>query len=344
MLATSCSDASFMSRKCGYGRSRAAMSNRLLYVVTVLIWGSTWIAIEYQLGIVAPVVSVFFRYALAAALLFGWCLAMDINLRFDRIAHFRFVLLGLLLFCLNYILTYKAQQHITSALSAIVFSTMLWMNLVNARVFFGLRSGARVWLGSVAGIAGILLLFLPQVEDLNLTDTTVLGALLCLLGAFIASLGNMVSQGAQNSGLPILQSNAWGMFYGALLTGGIAAGQGESFAMDWTASYLLSLSFLVIFGSIAAFGAYLTLLGRIGAHKAGYALVMFPVVALVISFFFEGLEPDWNIFLGIGLVLIGNIFVLRDKKERKMPSTVEDLRSSQPSSGAYGSLSLPTRS
>ncbi|MGI9203380.1 MAG: DMT family transporter [Woeseiaceae bacterium] len=319
------------------------MSNRLLYIVTVLIWGSTWIAIEYQLGVVAPVVSVFFRYATAAALLFGWCLATGISLRFDRAAHIRFVLLGLLLFCLNYILTYEAQQHITSALSAIVFSTMLWMNLINARIFFGTRSGAQVWFGSVAGIAGILLLFLPQVEDLNLADTTVLGALLCLLGAFIASLGNMVSQGAQNRGLPILQSNAWGMFYGAILTGGIAAVQGESFAMDWSASYLLSLSFLVIFGSIAAFGAYLTLLGRIGAHKAGYALVMFPVVALVISFFFEGLDPDWNIFLGIGLVLLGNIFVLRDGRTKEPLATPEELAPTTASSDDYGRLSLSTR-
>lgn len=318
------------------------MSNRLLYIVTVLIWGSTWIAIEYQLGVVAPVVSVFFRYATAAALLFGWCLATGINLRFERSAHVRFLLLGLLLFCLNYILTYQAQQYITSALSAIVFSTMLWMNLVNARIFFGTRSGASVWLGSVVGIVGILLLFLPQVENLNLTDTTVLGALLCLLGAFIASLGNMVSQAAQNSGLPILQSNAWGMFYGALLTGGIAAAEGESFAMDWSAPYLLSLSFLVIFGSIAAFGAYLTLLGRIGAHKAGYALVMFPVVALVISFFFEGLDPNWNIFLGIGLVLLGNVFVLRDKKEGRTPAVPVVQSPKGASSGDYRRLSLQT--
>ena len=318
------------------------MSNRLLYIVTVLIWGSTWIAIEYQLGVVAPVVSVFFRYALAAVLLFGWCLVKGINLRFERSAHVRFLLLGLLLFCLNYILTYEAQRHITSALSAIVFSTMLWMNLINARVFFGTRSGASVWLGSVVGIVGILLLFLPQVENLDLTDTTVLGALLCLLGAFIASLGNMVSQGAQNKGLPILQSNAWGMLYGALLTGGIAAAQGKSFTMDWSAPYVLSLAFLVIFGSIAGFGAYLTLLGRIGAHKAGYALVMFPVVALVISFFFEGLDPNWNIFLGIGFVLLGNVFVLRNKKESETSTVPEEHSSSRASSCDYGRLSLQT--
>ena len=296
------------------------MSNRLLYFVTVLIWGSTWIAIEYQLGVVEPEVSVFIRYALASALLFAWCFAKGINLRFSRRAHLQFVLLGLLLFGLNYILTYQAQQHITSALSAIVFSTMLWLNMLNARIFFGVRSGTRVWIGSVAGVAGILLLFIPQIERLSMTDATLYGAVLSLIGAFVASLGNMVSQGAQKSGLPILQSNAWGMFYGSVLTGAIAFYQGHSFTIDWSASYLVSLIFLVVFGSILAFGAYLTLLGRIGAHKAGYALVMFPVVALVISFFVEGLEPSWNILGGVSLVLLGNVFVLRDKPEPREKS------------------------
>lgn len=290
------------------------MSNRLLYIITVLIWGSTWIAIEYQLGVVEPEVSVFIRYVLASGLLFAWCLFKGIRLAFPLNAHVRFLGLGLLLFCLNYILTYQAQQYITSALSAIVFSAMLWMNMLNARIFFGVRSGGRVWFGSICGITGILLLFVPQVEDLAMTDATLYGAVLCFIGAFIASLGNMVSQGAQKSGLPILQSNAWGMFYGAVLTGAISLFQGHSFVIDWSVSYLASLTFLVLFGSIAAFGAYLTLLGRIGAHKAGYALVMFPVVALVISFFFEGLEPSWNIFVGVTLVLAGNVFVLRQNR------------------------------
>lgn len=286
-------------------------NNALLYIITVMIWGSTWLAIEFQLGVVAPEVSVFYRYALASLLLFGWCRARGLKLRFDRLAHGQFVLLGLLLFCLNYILTYYAQGHITSALSAIAFSTMLWMNILNARVFFGVRSGPRVITGSLLGIGGIVILFLPQVANLSLSDATLFGAGLSVLGAFVASLGNMVSQSAQKRGLPIIQSNAWGMFYGALLTGGIALAQGREFDFDLSAGYVLSLGYLAVFGSIVAFGAYLTLLGRIGAHRAGYAVVMFPVVALVLSFVFEGLEPSVNVLAGILLVMAGNVVVLQ---------------------------------
>jgi drug/metabolite transporter (DMT)-like permease len=299
------------------------MRNWMLYLVTVLVWGTTWLAIEFQLGVVSPEVSVFYRYAIATALLFAWCLARGLNLKFDRRAHSRFILLGMLLFCLNYIVTYHAQQYITSALTAIAFSTMLWMNIINARIFFGVRAGGRVIVGALLGIIGIVVLFMPQIDRVSLSDATLYGAALCVLGALIASLGNMVSQSAQNDGLPVMQSNAWGMLYGSILTGAIAFGQGQEFNFDWSLTYVSSLLYLIIFGSIIAFGAYLTLLGRIGAHKAGYAVVMFPVVALVVSVSFEGLQITANIVVGVTLVLLGNIFILQTRSRSKAQPAYE---------------------
>ena len=290
------------------------MPSWLLYLVTVSVWGTTWFAIEHQLGAVSPEVSVFYRFLGAAVLLFAWCLARGLTLDFDRRAHSRFILLGLLLFCLNYIVAYHAQLHITSALTAIAFSTMLWMNIINARIFFGVRAGSLVISGALMGVAGIVILFMPQVDSVTLSDATLYGACLAIVGALIASLGNMVSQSAQKDHLPIIQSNAWGMLYGAILTGAIAFGQGKEFNFDWSAAYVTSLLYLIVFGSIVAFGAYLTLLGRIGAHRAGYAMVMFPVVALVLSYFFEGLQITGNIVVGVALVLLGNLFVLQIRR------------------------------
>lgn len=286
------------------------MTNVLLYGVTVLVWGSTWLAIEFQLGEVPPEVSVFYRYVAAAMLLFGWCVLRRLPLRFDARAHGYFALLGLCLFGLNYLLTYHAQQYITSALSAIAFSTMLWMNIINARLFFGTRVELRVVAGSLFGIAGVITLFYPEIETVSWSDATLLGASLSMSGALIASLGNMASLAAQRRSLPIMQSNAWGMLYGAALTGGFVALSGKDFAFDASPGYVLSLGYLVIFGSIVAFGAYLTLLGRIGAHKAGYAVVMFPVVAVVLSVLFEGLAVTANVVVGVLLVLAGNLITL----------------------------------
>ena len=286
------------------------MSNAFLYIVTVLVWGSTWFAIEFQLGEVAPEVSLVYRYLGAAACLFGWCWWRGRRLRFALKSHIWFALLGALLFGINYVFAYRAQIYISSALTAIAFSSILWMNIINARLFFGLRSGPRVLAGAGLGVAGIVVMFAPQVSDLALTDATVLGCLLAVISAFVASLGNMVSQRAQRLELPVVQSNAWGMFYGALISAGLAIWQGYEFSFDWSPGYVVSLVYLAVFGSVIAFGAYLTLLGRIGAHRAGYAMVMFPVVALAISVAFEGLKIDLTMLVGIALVIAGNLFVL----------------------------------
>lgn len=302
------------------------MSNLLLYVITVLVWGSTWFAIEFQLGVVAPEVSIVYRYAGASILLFAWSRFRGLNLAFGLRQHGWFVLLGLLLFGLNYILAYRAQIYITSALTAIAFSTIVWMNILNARIFFGVTAVPRVLFGSLLGVAGILTLFMPQVGELTMTDTVLHGSVLAVLGAVVASFGNMVSQAAQKRSLPIIQSNAWGMLYGAVLTGIVALFEGQPFVFEFSIGYVASLAYLTIFGSIVAFGAYLTLLGRIGAHKAGYAMVTFPVIALILSMLFEGLKLDATIVTGTALVLAGNLLVLRAKPPKLRPKLTQPLQ------------------
>ena len=289
------------------------MNNTLLYIVTVLIWGSTWLAIEFQLGIVEPEVSIAYRYALAAVILFFWCKINRISLVFEVKSHFWFAALGLLLFCLNYVFAYRAQEYITSAMAAILFSTMVWMNILLARLVLGVRTTRHGLFGASLGIVGIVVLFAPRIESVALDDEVLLGSAIGLAGAFLASCGNIVSQLAQNRSLPVLAANTWGMFYGALLTTLIALASGHEFNFDARFTYISSLVYLSVFGSVIAFGAYLTLLGRIGAHKAGYATVMFPVVALVLSILFEDLRLDATIVAGMLLVLLGNTLVLNPR-------------------------------
>lgn len=286
------------------------MSNFWLYAAAVVIWGSTWLLINFQLGTVAPEVSVVYRYAIAAFLLMGFAVVRGLRLRFGLRDHAVFVLLGLFLFSFNYIATYSAQLYIPSALNAVAFSTMVWMNILNSRLFFGTRIEPRVWLGASLGMAGVVVLFWPEVSNVSLSDRTLIGASFCLSGALLASFGNMVSHRAQGRGLPVLQANAWGMLYGTLITAAVAWRKGLPFNFEYTFSYVSSLLYLAIFGSIVAFGCYLKLVGQIGPAKAGYAVVMFPVVAFVLSVLFEGLPVEAHIVIGVLLVLLGNMVIL----------------------------------
>ena len=107
-----------------------------------------------------------------------------------------------------------------------------------------------------------------------------------------------------------MQTNAWGMAYGAIIMTLYALFNGADFSYDTSISYGLSLIYLSVFGSILAFGCYLTLIGRIGADKAAYSAVLFPVIALGISTLFEGYQWSIEALFGFCLVLLGNYVVL----------------------------------
>jgi len=289
------------------------MQQAVFYVLTVLIWGSTWFAITFQLGETAETVSLYWRMGLAAALLLLWCLMRGINLRFRVVEHMAMALQGLLLFSLNYYVFYLCTAYIASGLVAVIFSTVIFMNIVNGAVFLGKPVRPLVLLAAVFGLAGIALVFLPEVANVANAarrEEVWTGMGLGLIATYLASLGNILSARNQAAGLPVLQTNAWGMGYGALFMLLLALLKGDSHAVAWSTQYALALVYLSVFGSIIAFGAYLSLIGKIGADKAAYATVVFPIVALLISHWFEGFSWTWQSLVGIGLVLIGNVLIV----------------------------------
>ena len=145
---------------------------------------------------------------------------------------------------------------------------------------------------------------------------------MCVIATYLASLGNIVSARNQKHGIPVVQSNALGMAYGAALMAVYALASGVGFDYDPRPSYTLSLLYLSIFGSILAFGSYLTLIGRIGAGRAAYAAVLFPVIALALSTLFEDYRWTWRAGFGFALVLLGNYVVLaRARQGGKAAST-----------------------
>lgn len=289
------------------------MNNLVLYLATVVIWGSTWIAITFQFGKVPPTMSVAYRFALASLLLFAWCGLRRLPLRFSGREHALMALQGLLLFGLNYVCVYVAETQISSGLVAVVFSLILFLNILGTRVFFGTLLRPAILVGAALGVAGVALIFLPEFGHQAGGSRTLTGLAIAVAGTLSASLGQLLSARNQRRGLPVVQLNAFGMLYGAALVALYAALRGDAFVFDGSAHYLLSLGFLALFGSVLAFGAYLTLIGRIGADRAGYAGAVIPVVALLLSGLFEGFRWQAGTAAGIALCLVGNVLVLRQR-------------------------------
>jgi len=286
------------------------MQYAALYILVSLIWGSTWLAITFQLGVVAPEASVVYRFGLASLVLMAYASIRRLPMRYSLRDHAFIGLQGIFLFCLNYITVYLAEQHLTSGLVAVVFSTLTLCNVVLAAVFLRNPVRPRVILGGALGVAGLALVFWRELASLALAGEGRLGVGLALASVLSASIGNIVAARNQRAGLPVVQTNAYGMAYGALATLGFALLRGVPFAFDSSPGYIVSLLYLAIFGSVVAFGAYLTLVGRIGVERAGYIAVVFPLVALALSWLFEGLGLSVLGLLGVLLVAGGNLLVL----------------------------------
>ena len=293
--------------------ARTATSAPVLFLLSSAIWGTTWLVIKFQLGVVAPEVSVAWRFALASLLLLGWSAARGLSLRFRAADHLGFALLGLLLFGLNYVFVYLAELHLTSGLVAVLFAFLVFWNLLGARLFFGTPAPPAVLGGAVLGVLGVGLLFWPEVAALRGDASLGLGVAYAVAGTVVASAGNLWSQRLFARGVAVIPGTAWSMGYASLGVLAWCAARGLPLAFDARAPYVLSLLYLALLGSVVAFVAYLTLLQRIGAGRAGYSAAVIPVVAMLASTAFEGYRWTVSAVAGLGLVLAGTVLVLRAK-------------------------------
>jgi len=284
-----------------------------LYASTVLIWGSTWIAITFQLGEVDPLISVIYRMALASALLFGWCKWRGIPLALKPGNHRFMVAQGVSLFGINYWMIYWSETFLPSGIIAVLFSLIVFFNIINARIFLKRRIDIKTVVGGIIGLTGICMLFYPELTKFESESNSgaIKGALFALAAVFTASLGNIVATRNGNTGISVWAINAWGTLYGTAALLIIALVTGATFSYDSSFEYTASLVYLSTFGTILAFGAYLKLLILIGPEKAGYSGLLIPFVAIILSTIFE--DYQWTLLAVMGFVLAasGNYLAMR---------------------------------
>lgn len=294
-------------------RDRFAMTgyDYVLYAGLLWGWSTSWYAIKHQLGVAAPEVSVFWRFLLTAPLMFALARWQGERIRFSPRMHIGLAATGVLMFSSNFTLMYYAGGLLPSGFLAVIFSLASILNFALGMLLFGEPFQPKLAIGGLLGVLGVGALFYPQISDLGAGQASLAGLALGVAGTICFSLGNQVSSRLQKAGATVLASAAWGMLYGALWAGSVSLFRGQSFSVPMTPAYLGSMVFLILSASILAFYTFLSLVGRIGAARASYATVIFPIFALVISTFLEGYR--WSVLAVLGLVLavIGNIIVLR---------------------------------
>lgn len=293
-------------------RARFTPLDFALYAGVVLTWGFTWIALHFQVGAVAPEVSVAWRFLIAGPVMLAIGMARGERLAFPLSDHGVFAALGLFMFCTNFTLFYYAAGMLASGLLSVVFSLSSVINVVLGALVLRTPVDTRVVLGACLGSLGVALMFSPEFTHLELSGQAMLGLAFCIAGTLSFCLGNMVSARMQKRGLPVFATAGYGMLYGAALLAIFAFARGKAFTIDLNPLYLGGLIYLALIGSVAAFACYLILLGRVGADRAAYSTVVIPVVALLVSTALEGYQWTMPAILGLIAVLAGNVLVLRN--------------------------------
>ncbi|MCK5103174.1 MAG: EamA family transporter [Cyclobacteriaceae bacterium] len=289
------------------------LPNIILFLIPTLIWGSTWYIIKFQIGGTDPLYSVGYRFTLAGIILILYSKINNLNLSFSPRKHFFIALQGACLFGINYWLIYMAEEHLTSGLVAVIFSGLIFMNVFLNSLILKAPIRVNVIIGGAIGLVGIFLIFKDELSAFNLSDNNFVAFLMAFGSVTLASAGNILSAYNQKQKVPVIQTNAFGMLYGSMVVIAIALFSGKSVSFDMNFSYISSLLYLTVFGSVIAFSTYLSLLGRIGPDKAGYFALVIPVIALFISTFLEGYQ--WTFYGISGLLLIlGGIFMALQKK------------------------------
>ena len=250
---------------------------------------------------------------MAAIIIFVYLIYKKKNLKFSLNQHVWFLFFGVCLYSLNYIFFYLSNTYLISAFPAVVFSTVVIMNILGEGFYFKKKPSLKTLLGATIGMIGIIIIFNDEIFNFSLANGTHIGLFLALLGTFCASTGNMVYQRNLNNNFPLIPTLAYAMLYGSLVTLLITQINSTELLFEYSFSYIASLAYLSIVGSIFAFIFYLRLLEKVGAGRAGYVGVVMPVLALLISTVFENLEWQQDLIIGLPILIIGAVLVINQK-------------------------------
>ena len=288
------------------------MNNTIfLFISTLIVWGPTWYIIKFQLGIVDPMTSVFYRFFLSAIIILVFCVFKKINLRFSLKEHLLIAALGISLFNINYVFFYLSTVHLISGFVALCFSSILFMNVVNNIVFKRKYPKIMTLVGGLIGTFGLLFIFYDEIINFEFSKSTSIGILLGVLATYFASLGNLISEYTSKIKLNVVAVTGYGMLYGSVTLLIYLLLVGIDLNFDFSYRYIVSLLYLSVFGSVFGFILYLSIIKNIGANDAAYIAIIMPLIALIISTIFEGLIWDMNLYIGAFLVLFGNILILK---------------------------------
>lgn len=285
------------------------------FAVATLIWGSTWFVIRDQLGVVPPTWSVAYRFLIGSAAMFAWALMTRAPLNIGLAGQAFAAPFGFSQFVLNFNFIYRAEDHITSGLVAVVFALLLVPNALLGAIFLKQPLSRRFLAGSGVAVVGVALLIVQEAQrDGATAAATWLGVTLTLCGMMSASVANIMQGTERARALPMASVLAWGMLWGGLMNVALAWPTVGGPVFEPRPMYWIGVVYLGVAASAVAFTCYFGVIRAIGPARAAYSGVLTPILAMLLSTLFE--DYRWTaLAAGGGIVtMVGLLIALSAKR------------------------------
>lgn len=287
----------------------------LPFALVTLIWGSTWLVIRDQLGLVPSGWSVTYRFLVASVAMFVYASVRRQPLLPDRRAWPAIIAIGLTQFVINFNLVYQAEVYVTSGLVAVVFALLLVPNAIFAWIFLKQGLSRPFLLGSAVAIGGVALLFAHEMHGAAMGAGAVArGIGFTLVAVLAASSANVMQASARLRAVAMPTLVAWCMGVGVIGDGSWAFAQSGPPVFDWRLGYVAGLLYLGLAASALAFTLYYAIIREIGAARAAHSSVLVPVIAMTLSTIFE--HYHWSLTAAAGgiLAMAGLLLALGTRK------------------------------
>ncbi len=301
----------------------------IIWLILCLIWGTTWFFIKIGLEDLPPISFAAARFVLALVILAFIIFLQKIPLPKTKRDWKLLALTGILQFSVNYSLVFWSEQYISSGLAAVLQAMITVFGLALAWIHLPAERITRLKVFAILlGIAGVATIFIEQLQVNSLLAFA--GCVAIVIGAYAAAHASILVKAYGGNLHPA------SLVFGQMLCGilplilyGLIK-EGNPINFNWTWQAIISVLYLTIFGTIAAFWLYYWLLSKIESTKAMMISLVTPLIAVVIGAIFLGETlPPQTIFGGVLILASIGLIVFRKKLK---PSLIRDSRFKIPNS------------
>ncbi len=295
------------------------LSPRVLiaFACVYVFWGSTYLAIRYGVAVMSPFLLGSVRFLIAGPLMLGICAAQGMKLRAGCKQFVLLAVIGVLVLGIGNQGVMWAEQYLPSGLAALLVAVIpLYVALIEVVLPGGEGLRARGWAGVGMGFAGLVALLAPGLrEGFHGTGKQLVGSLVCVVAAFGWTCGSVLSRRAQ-LGVTAFVAAGWEMVFAGLFNTGLMLlleGPGWAAKARFSGQAFWSVAWLVVFGSLVGYSAYIYLLDHVPVAKVSTYAYVNPIVAVVLGALFLGERLVGVEYLGMGAILVAVYLVTSSK-------------------------------